>query len=160
MSDRNYHIREYGVQVLREQPLASNLTVMDDPALVADYWRTHIASHPHHNRDVEHLFVLLVNTRRRPTGHYLVADGINDQVLTHPREVFRVAIMHSASALILMHNHPSGDPMPSNGDIKMTRHIAKAGKLLGIELVDHVIIGDTTVSLKGYSSMREFNYIE
>jgi DNA repair protein RadC len=71
-----------------------------------------------------------------------------DTLLVHPREVFRAAIMANAAAVILLHNHPSGDPTPSDADIKVTRDLMRAGQLLKIELLDHIIIGDGHVSLK------------
>jgi DNA repair protein RadC len=63
-----------------------------------------------------------------------------DTLLVHPREIFRIAIMVSASAILLAHNHPSGDPMPSEADIKVTRELIRAGQLLKLEVLDHVVI--------------------
>jgi DNA repair protein RadC len=78
-----------------------------------------------------------------------VTKGTLDSSLLHPREVFREAIRHSASSIILAHNHPSGDPTPSNEDIQTTKRLHQAGQLLGIDLLDHVILGDGRwVSLK------------
>ncbi|TLM97475.1 hypothetical protein FDZ73_24970, partial [bacterium] len=78
-----------------------------------------------------------------------VSIGSLNASLVHPRELFKNAIKKSAAALILVHNHPSGDPSPSREDIDVTRRLAEAGKLLGIEILDHVIIGDLKyVSLK------------
>ncbi len=71
-----------------------------------------------------------------------------------PREVFRASIIYSSPAVILVHNHPSGDPEPSEEDIKFTKHVIDAGKLLGIEVIDHIIIGDGK-----YASMREMGII-
>ena len=98
--------------------------------------------------------MLVLNTRRRILGHNLVALGTLDSVNVHAREVFKPAIAISAHALILMHNHPSGDSSPSDADIKVTRDLIRAGQLLKIELLDHLIIGETTTSLRelGYFS--------
>jgi DNA repair protein RadC len=74
-------------------------------------------------------------------------------LLVHPREVFRLAVMSSASAVVLMHNHPSGDPTPSEADIKVTRDLIRAGQLLKIEVLDHVIMGNSK-----HCSLKELGY--
>jgi len=84
----------------------------------------------------------------------LVSLGIANASLVSPREVFKGAITNSAVAVILVHNHPSGDPEPSNDDIKTTRQLIESGKILGINVVDHVIIGRDP---KPFYSMREEN---
>jgi DNA repair protein RadC len=101
------------------------------------------------NPDCECFVVLLLNTRHRVKGHQLVTIGTMDTILVHSREVFRAAIIAGASAVVLMHNHPSGDPTPSEGDIKVTRDLIRAGQLLKIEVVDHMIVGfDRHLSLR------------
>jgi DNA repair protein RadC len=79
--------------------------------------------------------------------------------LVHPREVFNSDIAARASAIVLVHNHPSGDPTPSDADIKVTRDLIRAGQLLKIEILDHVILGRATADrAKDYSSLRELGY--
>ena len=95
---------EYKVTPLRECPLPENLQPCETPDKAADYWRLHIASHPHFNPDCECLAVLLLNTRRRVKGHQLVSIGTMDTILVHPREIFRLAIVTAASAVIALHN--------------------------------------------------------
>jgi DNA repair protein RadC len=97
--------------------------------------------------------VLFLNTRKRVKGHQLVTIGTMDTLLVHPREVFRLAIMTAASALIVMHNHPSGESTPSEADIKVTRDLIRAGQLLKLELLDHVIVGHGN-----FSSLRNLGY--
>ncbi len=99
---------EYRVTALRECPTPENLQLCKTPDKAADYWRLHIATHPHFNPDCECLAVLLLNTRRKVKGHQLVSIGTMDTILVHPREIFRLAIMTAASAVVVMHNHPSG----------------------------------------------------
>src|SRR4029434_2947592 len=100
------------------------------------------------------LVVLILNTRRRIRGHYLVSIGTLDTILVHPREVFRLVIMAGRpSAIVLAHNHPSGDPTPSEADIRTTRELIKAGQLLRIDVLDHVIIGNPA-----HASLRELGY--
>src|ERR1022692_60488 len=95
---------EYKITALRECPMPDTQALCDDPPKAADYWRRHIPTHPYFNQEVECLVVLILNTRRRVKGHYLVAIGTADTLLCHAREVFRLAVTTSASAIILMHN--------------------------------------------------------
>jgi DNA repair protein RadC len=92
---------------------------------------------------------LLLNTRRRVKGHQLLSMGTMDTLLVDPRTVFRGAIIAGAAAIVAIHNHPSGDPTPSSADIKVTRDLIRAGQLLKLELLDHIIMGvDRHSSLK------------
>jgi DNA repair protein RadC len=104
--------------------------------------------------------VLLLNTRRRLIGEPVkISDGTLDTILVHAREVFRPAISASAAAIVLLHNHPSGDPTPSEADIKVTRDLIRAGQLLKIEVLDHLILGCATEARpKDYVSLRELGY--
>jgi DNA repair protein RadC len=111
-------------------------------------------------KNVETLQVLLLNTRRKLIRvEEKVIEGTIDTLLVHPREVFKAAIAANAAAVVLVHNHPSGDPTPSEADIKVTRDLIRAGQLLKIEVVDHVIIGRATPERqKDYVSLRELGY--
>ena len=113
----------------------------ETPDKAADYWHRHIATHPHFNPECECLAVLLLNTRKRIKSHHLVSIATMDTLLVHPREVFRVAIITAASAVIVLHNHPSGESSPSEADIKVTRDLIRPGQLLKLELLDHVLVG-------------------
>jgi DNA repair protein RadC len=92
----------------------------------------------------EEFRVLLVNTQHAVLRELVVTRGTLDMSVVHPREVFRAAITESAAAVILVHNHPSGDPTPSSEDRAVTQQLAEAGRLLGIAVLDHVVIGDGT----------------
>jgi len=110
-------------------------------------------------RNTEKLQVLSLNTRRRLIRIDEPADGTLDTLLVHPREVFRAAIAANAAAVVLAHNHPSGDPTPSEADIKVTRDLIRAGQLLKIDVLDHVVIGRATPERpKDYASLRELGY--
>jgi len=110
-------------------------------------------------KNVETLQVLCLNTRRRLIRVDEVIDGTIDTLLVHPREVFKFAISANAAAVVLAHNHPSGDPTPSEADIKVTRDLIRAGQLLKIDVLDHVIIGRATPERqKDYVSLRELGY--
>jgi DNA repair protein RadC len=91
----------------------------------------------------EEFRVLLLNTQHAVLREVVVTRGTLDGSLVHPREVFRTAITEGAAAVILVHNHPSGDPTPSPEDRSVTQQLAEAGRLVGIPVVDHVVIGDT-----------------
>jgi len=95
---------EYKVTPLRECPTPDQMQECDNPDKVADYWRTHIATHPYFNPECECFVVLMLNARRRVKGHYLVSIGTMDTILVHPREVFRLAIMAAAHGIVLAHN--------------------------------------------------------
>jgi DNA repair protein RadC len=110
-------------------------------------------------KSVETLQVLSLNTRRRLIRVDEVVDGTIDTLLVHPREVFKSAIAANAAAVVLAHNHPSGDPTPSEADIKVTRDLIRAGQLLKIDVLDHVIIGRATPERqKDFVSLRELGY--
>src|SRR6185436_15003347 len=142
--------QEWKIVSLRECPTTENIQQSETPDQAAAYWKSHIADHPYFNPECECLVVLILNTRRRIKGHYLVSIGTMDTILVSPTAVFRLAIMASASAIIAMHNHPSGESAPSEADIRVTRDLIRAGQLLKIELVDHVIVGTNR-----HSSLRE-----
>jgi DNA repair protein RadC len=150
---RNKHPAEWRVVALRECPLPDAMQLCDTPQAAADYWRVHVEKAPYFNPEVECFVVLHLNTRRRVRGHHLASIGILDTILVHAREVFRAAIVASASAVVIMHNHPSGDPQPSEADIKVTRNLIRAGQLLKIEVLDHVIVGRPS-----HCSLRELGY--
>ncbi len=103
---------------------------------------------------VERFGVLLLDTRYRLIGARLISIGSLDASLAHPREVFREAVLMSAAVVLVFHNHPSGDPTPSDDDIALTRRLKSAGAIVGIDLLDHVILADAR-----YCSMRELRLI-
>lgn len=94
-----------------------------------------------YNPEKEHFIILMFNTKNKVVGYHLVSMGGLNSTLVHPREIFRTAILHGACSIVLIHNHPSGDITPSNEDIKLTLKLEKAGNIIGIKVLDHVIIG-------------------
>ena len=128
--------------------------LLDSPERVANLLREE-------NRfyQVEQFQVILVNTRRKLIRVERISQGTLDTLLVHPREVFRLAISANAAALILVHNHPSGDPTPSEADIKVTRDLIRAGQLLKIEVLDHIILGRRTEErIRDFVSLKELGY--
>ncbi len=93
--------------------------------------------------------VLILNTKNKIVAVHEISRGTLNSSMVHPREVFKPAVLHNASAIICFHNHPSGDPEPSRDDIEVTKRLVEAGKIMGIEVFDHIIVGDDRyVSLK------------
>jgi DNA repair protein RadC len=128
--------------------------VLDSPEKIVELLRA-----KNLGNKVETLQILMVNTRRRLIRVEEISDGTIDTLLVHPREVFKQAIAANAAAIILAHNHPSGDPSPSEADIKVTRDLIRAGQLLKIDVLDHIILGHATPErAKDYSSLRDLGY--
>lgn len=100
--------------------------------------------------DREHFCILLLNSRNRVVGKEIVSMGSLDASIVHPREIFRNSIKKSAASIVLVHNHPSGDPTPSDDDMEVTKRLVEAGRILGIHVVDHVVIARAS-----FVSMRE-----
>ena len=97
----------------------------------------------------EHFVCLFLNTKNYMIAQETLSIGSLDAAIVHPREVFRAAIKCSSASIVCVHNHPSGDPAPSDEDIKLTQRLIEVGKIVGIDVLDHVIIGDGVyVSLK------------
>jgi DNA repair protein RadC len=145
---------EYKVIALRECILDQELIECDNPAKAVTYWQKHIQDACYFNPDCECLVALFLNTRLRIKGHHIISIGLLNQLLAHPREVFRCAIMAAAYSVVLMHNHPSGDPTPSLEDIQTTRDMVRAGALLRIAMHDHVIVGDNS-----YASLKDLGFL-
>jgi len=93
--------------------------------------------------------VLILNTKNKIVAVHEISRGELNSSLVHPREVFKPAVLHNAASIICFHNHPSGDPEPSRDDIEITKRLVEAGKIIGIGILDHIIVGDEEyVSLK------------
>jgi DNA repair protein RadC len=102
----------------------------------------------------EHFVVLILDTKNRVIAEETISIGSLNASIVHPREVFKPALKRSAASIICAHNHPSGDPTPSRKDLEVTRRLLEAGRILGIEVLDHVVIGDHRyISLKEQGHM-------
>jgi DNA repair protein RadC len=102
------------------------------------------------NRPVEQLGIVLLDTKHRVMRTTIITVGTLDASIMHPREIFREATAAGAAAIVVFHNHPSGDPEPSKDDVALTHRLIAAGVLMGIDVIDHVILGDVR-----YCSMKE-----
>lgn len=123
---------------------AKDVEVVRSPDTVAEMIRKVI------DEDREQVISILLDIRNQPLGFYLVAVGSIDRCMVDMREVFRAAVMLSSSAIVIAHNHPSGDHSPSSEDLGLTERAVAAGKILGIPVLDHVIVSES-----GYTSLRE-----
>jgi len=94
--------------------------------------------------------ILILNTKNKIVAVHEISRGALNGSLVHPREVFKPAVLHNAASIICFHNHPSGNPEPSREDIETTNRLVEAGKIIGIEILDHIIVGDD-----GYVSLKE-----
>lgn len=140
--------RRMAGELRRETP------TLDAPERIADLLREE-------NRQyrVEQFQIVLLNTRRRLISVEMISSGTLDTLLVHPREVFAAAISANASAIVLVHNHPSGDPTPSEADVRVTRDLIRAGQILKIEVLDHIILGQRSDErAQDFVSLRELGY--
>ena len=155
-----YTLKQYRLQVIAETSIGNR--ECDSPERAAEFWRDAVATSPGYDPDKEHAVVLMLNTRRSVIGWDLISMGGLSETFMHPREVFRKAIVAAASAIIIMHNHPSGDTTPSEPDIRTTRDMIRAGKLLRLEVLDHVIVVEPArapdTNPKAYCSLKEMGY--
>ena len=149
---KSYIPHEFKVMLVREcEPMSA---LLDEPGRVALYWRQNIPGADWFDPMKEALVVLVLNTRKRIIGHNLVSLGSLDTCPVTPLFVFRPVLAVAGSCVILVHNHPSGDPTASEADIKVTRDLIRAGQMLKIEVLDHVIIG----AGDQYSSLKALGY--
>jgi DNA repair protein RadC len=119
----------------------------DDAAVIGkDFMRIH-------EKPEEYMYMICMNVKNKVLGVFEVSHGTVNASLVTPREIFQKALLANAVSIILMHNHPSGDCTASREDIDVTKRLVEAGKMLGVEVLDHIIIGD------GYSSLREKGYV-
>ena len=109
--------------------------------------------------DRESLRVVLLNAKQHLIKVATVSQGTVNESLAHPREIFKPGIVHSAYSFVMVHNHPSGDPSPSEADIRLTRRTVEAGRILQLQLIDHVIIGAPAPNRNSYFSFKEAGVI-
>ncbi|MEX2374812.1 MAG: DNA repair protein RadC [Dehalococcoidia bacterium] len=146
-----YRIPIYQVKLVRDGSQIAERKKVDSPATAAQVLEQYLDG-----ADREHFVVLLLDTQNQIIGIHTVTVGTLDASLIHPREVFKPAILANAASVILAHNHPSGDPTPSAEDRSVTRLLTEAGVTIGIEVLDHVVVGD----LHRYHSFKEAGTME
>jgi DNA repair protein RadC len=129
--------------------------VFDEPRAITKTWQKYVMNETWFTELQEMFVVFHVNTKNKIIGHHLVSLGTLDATLAHPRDVFRAAIMNSAASIITVHNHPSGEVEPSEADIKISRKLMEAGKILKIDFLDSIIVDNDA---ENYYSLRERGY--
>ena len=140
---------KFGLRLVKENSGTYNVSNKVTSAIdVANICYTVLRTHEFVN---EKFHVFFLNTKNVVTGFTEISSGTLNASLVHPREVFKAAILNNCNSIIVTHNHPSGDVTPSQADIQVTDILKKAGKLLNIEVLDHIITGDEDT----YYSMRE-----
>jgi len=122
--------------------LKSNREAVNKSDDVVDFVRKWFDDQPEYERNKEHFWVIGVSCRNRIRYFDLCHIGGVQESVVDPRNVFRIAIMQNATAVVLVHNHPSGNPNPSNEDKMVTDRLCKAGRYLQIKVIDHIILGD------------------
>lgn len=141
-----YSLPVYRVSLVRDRDITmAEQPHITNPQSVADLLYEYLQ-----DKDREYFVMLMLDTKNRVIGMNVVSIGILDSALVSPREVFKAALLANAASVIVSHNHPSGDPTPSAEDKRLTQRLAEAGKIIHIEVLDHIIIGERGqfVSLK------------
>lgn len=149
MTEKLYNIPVYKVSLVRDPSLRTEIRPIigsseDSYRILKDWFL---------DNDREEFVVLMLNAKNRVIGINSVSTGTLTSSVVHPREVFKPLILHNAAAVILAHNHPSGDPTPSREDVAITERLKIAGENMGITVHDHIIVGDGR-----YVSMRSEGY--
>ncbi len=130
--------------------------VTNTPEKVAAVWNQYVTDSSWYEAGREQLVLFTLDTRHRCTGYFLISVGTLNEALAHPREIMRPVIMSGAYAFVLLHNHPTGDPTPSEADRALTRRIREAADILQVHMLDHVIMGDQSLGWpQPYFSFKE-----
>ena len=130
-------MRIYEASIAYNLVQLGDVTALNTPERIVDYMRDAYAKTPLQ----ESFWVICLDRKNKPIGRTMITLGTLTSTLAHPREVFKIAILASAAAIVVTHNHPSGDPAPSSQDLALTRQLREAAKIIGIDLTDHVIVG-------------------
>jgi len=150
-------MRVYEAKLVYSLVSLGDETRLERPAKIVEYLRSAFEENPMQ----EAFYAIYLDRKNHPIGRHLITLGTVDSTLVAPREVFRGAILASASGLVVAHNHPSGDPAPSQADVRVTRALREAAKIIEITLLDHVIVGDPKADPLGvgHYSFREAGLI-
>jgi len=146
-----YKINVYKLKLVRSSSKSVKVEVIKNPEAAAQVLTTYLK-----DEDREHFVAVMLDIKNRVIGINTVSIGTISETLVHPREVFKAAILANAHAIILGHNHPTGDVAPSVDDLDVTRELVKAGEYLKIQVLDHIIIGENGK----YASLLEMGLIE
>lgn len=141
------HINHHSVKLVKEKEVAYSTKYIKSPD---DAFESIKETTGIHEKPNEHFGFLSLSTKNEVIGVHVVFAGSLNASIVHPRDVYQRAILNNAAAIIVFHNHPSTNPKPSNEDITVTKRLIEAGKMIGVQLLDHIIVGDETrfISLK------------
>ncbi len=145
----NKRVNVVSVKLVKEKSINYLPRVISNPNDIVKLFSDFIG-----DSDREQFIVCCLNTKNQPTDVSVISTGCLDSTVVHPREVFKVAILSNAAAIILGHNHPSGNSEPSNEDRNITNRICEVGKIHGIRVLDHIVIGDNN-----FFSFKEHGYM-
>ena len=144
-------INFYTLKLVKENSTLYEVPVIKSPTEVYEAAKQLLALH---EEPEEHFCILCLNTKNKIVGVHTISIGSLNASIVHPREVFKAAMLNNAASIICILNHPSGDPGPSRDDIETTHRLVNAGNILGIDVLDHIIIGDGRyISLKEQGMM-------
>lgn len=130
-------IPKYRLMMVRDGSVRIRKAKLTAPEVAFDLLKSYLK-----DLDREHFVVVALDVRMAPLGINTVSIGAVDATVVHPREVYKFAILSNATSILLGHNHPSGDPTPSKDDIELTKRLVSTGKVLGIDVTDHLVIGN------------------
>ena len=148
-------MKAYEVKIMRVAEAGAEWHVQS-PARLVEFWRSEIERAAWFDPEKEAFVTVNLSTRNHVKSWNLCTLGTLDSTTVHAREVFRAAIMVSAAAIVLMHHHPSGNPMPSAEDLNITRQLIQAGNIIDIPVMDHVVIGTGG----SFTSIREAGLVQ
>jgi DNA repair protein RadC len=131
----------------------------DSPEKLYEFWNNVVALREDYEREKECLIVVCLDTKLKPKSWNIVSLGTVSETLAHPREIMRPVIVANAYAFAIMHNHPSGDPMPSTQDRQLTTRIREVSELMQVRFIDHVIVGAPAEGRNPYFSFKESGHI-
>lgn len=138
-------INFYTIKQVKEKGINYNIESIHSPESVYKILRDVLEL----DQEAQEKFgVLALNTKNKVVGIHIISTGSLNASIVHPREVFKSLMLNNACSFVAFHNHPSGDSTPSREDIEITKRLAEAGEIMGIDLLDHIIIGDHYTSLK------------
>lgn len=136
-----YRVPRYKVSLVREGSIPAEIKTLSSPCMAEPVLRDYLEG-----ADREHFVVAMLDNKNKLIGITTISIGSLNASIVHPREIFKPAILCNAASIILSHNHPSGDPRPSQEDLSITDRLKKAGEIIGIPVTDHIILGDNIFS--------------
>ena len=146
-------LRSVGESTLED--FGGSRSILDSPEATFQFWKSVIETKPDFEADKEMVVAILLDAKLRPSAYHQVALGTVNECPAHPREIFRSVIVSAAYAFVLAHNHPSGDPNPSNADRTITRQLREGAEILQVRFLHHLIVGDPGVSAPPFFSFRD-----